>query len=95
MADIFRYDVPMTINMLIAAASTPTYYEECLKKYLEEDSENTEDSYEFDEVPCGYNDVLASLERQDQDGQIAMARRVCKMLGHEYDMPEGYKDTTL
>lgn len=95
MPDIFKYDVPVTVNVLIAVASTPTYYEECLKKYLEEDSENTEENYEFDEVPTDYNEVLCSLDRQDQDGQIAMARRVCRMLGYEYDMPEGFKDSTL
>lgn len=83
----------MTINMLIAAASATTYFEECLKRHMDEGGD--EDNYEFDEMPEGYNETLCALERQDQDGQIAMARRVCKMLGHEYDLPEGYKDTTL
>jgi len=95
MPDTFRYDVPVTVNLLIAVASTPTYYEECLKAYLEEDSKNTEENYEWDKVPVEYIEVLAALEQQDQDGQIAMARRVCRMLGHEYDLPEGYKDSTL
>lgn len=71
----FRQDIMDT-------AALQTRWEAAYAAYLEEAGEDDPDGEEFDYV---YDeDVADQAEASERDGQIIMARKVCRILGFPY-----------